>query len=68
MGIAVGARQRPHPIRIERGENLANSTAAVVSDQIDLIYMQRVEHFLQHLRVGGHRHVLSGCDFRVTVR
>jgi len=25
------------------------------SDQIDLIYVQRVEHVLQHLRVGGHR-------------
>jgi hypothetical protein len=68
MGIAIGERQGPDAIRIERGEDLANSSATVVSDQIDLIYVQRVEHVLQHLRVGGHRHVLSGCDFRVAVR
>ena len=68
MGIAIGERQGPDAIRIERGEDLANSSATVVSDQIDLIYVQRVERVLQHLRVGGHRHVLSGCDFRVAVR
>ena len=44
MGVAVGEGQRPHPLGIERREDLSNASAAVVTDQVDLIDLQSVEH------------------------
>jgi hypothetical protein len=44
IGVAVGEGQRPHPLGIERREDLSNASAAVVTDQVDLIDLQSVEH------------------------
>ena len=68
MSIAIGESQAADALWIQSGEDLGNAAATVVTDQIHLIDMQGVEKFIQHLRVGGNRHVLIRCDFSVTVR
>ena len=66
VGITVCERQCAHAIRIERSEIWAIA-AAVVTDQVDLVDVQSIEHFPQHIRIGGHGDVLTGCDFRVAM-
>lgn len=68
MGVAVGKGQRPHPLRIERREDLSNASATVVADQVDLIGLQGIEHLSQHLRVGGHGNILIRRDLGVAMR
>jgi hypothetical protein len=68
VGIAVGQRQTPHALRVERGEDLGNAAAAVVSDQIDLIDGKRVEKLSQHMGIGRHGDVLVGRDLGVAMR
>src|SRR6202011_5912612 len=67
MGVAVGEGQRPHPLGIERRENLSNASAAVVADQVDLIDLQGIEHLFQHLRVGSYGDILIRRDLGVAM-
>ena len=67
MGVAVGEGQRPHPLGIERRENLSNASAAVVADQVDLIDLQGIEHLFQHLRVGSYGDILIRHDLGVAM-
>ena len=60
--------QRAHASWIERGENLADTAAAVVADQVDLVDGESIEQFAQHVRIGRDRDVLAGHDLRVAVR
>jgi hypothetical protein len=53
---------------MERCEDLGDSATAVVSDHIDLIDLQCVERFRQHLGICSHRNVLIGSDLAVAVR
>src|SRR3954447_9867561 len=67
MGVAIRDRERADAARMARGEDLGNSRAAVVGDQIDLVQIQPVAEGLQHLGLHAERHVLIGCDPRVAV-
>jgi hypothetical protein len=60
--------QRPHPLGIERREDLSNASAAVIADQVDPIDLQGIEHLFQHLRVGSHGDILIRRDLGVAMR
>ena len=68
MRVAVGEGQCPHPLGIERREDLGDAAAAVVADQVDLIDLQRIEHLLQHRRVSRHGDILARRDLGVAMR
>jgi hypothetical protein len=53
---------------VRRGEDLGDTAATVVANQIDLINRQGVEKFCDHARVCGHGDVLMWRDFRVAMR
>src|SRR5579864_5469130 len=65
--VAVGEREAAYALRVQRGENLSDTTTAVVADEIHLIDLQSIEKFLEHLRIGCHGYVLVRCDFGVAM-
>ena len=67
MGVAVGQCQGSNAVGVACGEDLADPAAAVVADEVDLVDVQRVEYFGEHVGVGGDRHVLFRGDFGVAV-
>ena len=67
MRIAVGQRETANTLRVQCRKNLRDACTAVIADEINLIDLQSVEEFLEHLRVGGHRNVLIGSNFCVAV-
>jgi hypothetical protein len=68
VGVAVGEREAAHALRIQCGENLCNTAAAVVAHKIYLINVQAIEKFLEHVRIGRYGHVLVRRDFGIAMR
>src|ERR1700737_5340569 len=68
MRIAVSEREASNAFRIESGEYLGDAAAAVISDDIHLIDVQRIEKVVEHLCICCDRHILVGCDVGVSVR
>jgi hypothetical protein len=66
--VAVRERETSNALRVESRENLGDTAATIVSDEIHLIDIQRIEKFAKHLGVRGDRYVLVRRDFRVAVR
>jgi hypothetical protein len=59
VDVAIGQDQRREPIRKKGGEDLGDSAAAVVADQIDPFDTERIDDFGDHARLGGKRDVLQ---------
>ena len=68
MRVAIRQREAAKTLRIESREYLADAAAAVVTDHIGLVDVQRAEKFVEHFGICQNRHVLGRCDFRVPVR
>ena len=68
MRVAVSQRETPNTLRIQGRKNLRDARTAVIADEINLIDLQNIEEFLEHVRVGSHRNVLIGSDFCVAMR
>src|SRR6202030_2264940 len=68
VSVAVGEGQAPHPVGIERCEDLSDPAAAVVNDQVNLIDPQGIEHLSEHVSVSGDGDVLIWFDLRIAMR
>jgi hypothetical protein len=68
VGVAVGEREAANALRVQCSEDLCDTAAAVVANEIYLIDVQSIEKFPKHLRIGIYRYVLIRRDFCVAVR
>ena len=68
MNVAVGQRQASDALRVQRTEDLRDAASAVISDEIRLFHVQRIEKLLEHLCVCRDGHVLIARDVRLAVR
>src|ERR1700722_10549875 len=66
--VAVRERESSNAFRVESRKYLADTAATIVSDQIHLIDVQRIEKLAKHLGIRCDRYVLVRRDFRVAVR